>query len=460
MWQDEVQDKDNKAVRVSLVASAGSMPGSGTEYTEGDTDASITGPAIMWEDAGDTLRAVSAAKPLPVNVVSGGSSGTQYTEGDVDASITGTAVMWEDTGNTLRSVSASTPLPVGDGGGSLTIDGTVSISGSVAVTGPLTDAQLRASPVPVSGTVSATQGTSPWVVSGTVTVTDGSGPLTIDDGGGAISVDDNGGTISVDDGGGNISIDDGGNTITVDGAVSVSGSVTSTESQTKTDGGTGFVQESSTVFPVGAIFDDTAGTGLSENDIAAIRINQNRAQVQVLEDGSTRARYATVTAANALKVEANQATAANLNCTADTELAAASALSDTFSNPTTAPVGACEMYWDGTQWVRHRLSFSQTRNTVASGAGTVVDMSTNPMASFGIFVIKDGGTTLTAFTVLLEGSLDNANWTTLVSNSSVSGNPQLVWVASKPVFYMRSNVSTLTGSGSPTVKVVILAKEI
>lgn len=41
--------------------------GGGTEYTEGATDASITGGAIMWEDTGDTLRAVSASKPLPVN---------------------------------------------------------------------------------------------------------------------------------------------------------------------------------------------------------------------------------------------------------------------------------------------------------------------------------------------------------------------------------------------------------
>lgn len=39
----------------------------GTEYTEGDTDASITGTAILWEDAADTLAPVSATKPLPVN---------------------------------------------------------------------------------------------------------------------------------------------------------------------------------------------------------------------------------------------------------------------------------------------------------------------------------------------------------------------------------------------------------
>lgn len=58
-----------------------------------------------------------------------------------------------------------------------TVSGTVGISGSVAVTGPLTDTQLRATPVPVSGTFyQATQPVSGTVgVSGSVAVT---GPLT------------------------------------------------------------------------------------------------------------------------------------------------------------------------------------------------------------------------------------------------------------------------------------------
>jgi hypothetical protein len=56
--------------------------------------------------------------------------------------------------------------PVSDNGGSLTVDGTVGISGTVPVSGPATDAQLRATPLPVSGTVG---------VSGTIPV---SGPLT------------------------------------------------------------------------------------------------------------------------------------------------------------------------------------------------------------------------------------------------------------------------------------------
>lgn len=62
---------------VAIVDASGdqiSSFGGGTQYTEADTDASITGTAMMWEDTSDTLRAVSAAKPLPVNVITGGSA--------------------------------------------------------------------------------------------------------------------------------------------------------------------------------------------------------------------------------------------------------------------------------------------------------------------------------------------------------------------------------------------------
>ena len=39
----------------------------GKQYMEGDVDATIAGPVVMWEDTSDVLRAVSAAKPLPVS---------------------------------------------------------------------------------------------------------------------------------------------------------------------------------------------------------------------------------------------------------------------------------------------------------------------------------------------------------------------------------------------------------
>lgn len=72
-----------------------------TEYAEGDVDASINGIAILWEDTSDTLRPVSAAKPLPVQIISGGSGGTEYTEAASAAA--------NPTGGMLMAVSISTP---------------------------------------------------------------------------------------------------------------------------------------------------------------------------------------------------------------------------------------------------------------------------------------------------------------------------------------------------------------
>lgn len=80
----------------------------------------------------------------------GGGGGTEYAEGTVSAAPTGGVILWKDVGNALVAVSAAKPLPV---------------------SGPLTDAQLRAAAVPVSGTF--WQATQP--VSGTVTANVGTG---------------------------------------------------------------------------------------------------------------------------------------------------------------------------------------------------------------------------------------------------------------------------------------------
>jgi hypothetical protein len=70
-----------------LVDSSGGSGSAGTEYTEGDTDTTITGPAIMWEDTSNTLRAVSAAKPLPVDVISSALSSGAATSSKQDTII-------------------------------------------------------------------------------------------------------------------------------------------------------------------------------------------------------------------------------------------------------------------------------------------------------------------------------------------------------------------------------------
>jgi hypothetical protein len=117
-----------------------------------------------------TIRNLAANDALNVALVDGAGDhitsiggGVQYTEADTDASITGTAMLWEDTSDTLRAVSAAKPLPVGDAGGSLTVDGTVGVSGTVAVT--------------QSGT---------WDEVG---INDSGNSITVDDGGGSLTVD-------------------------------------------------------------------------------------------------------------------------------------------------------------------------------------------------------------------------------------------------------------------------------
>jgi len=90
---------------------------------------------------------------------------TEYTEGDTATTISGLAMMFESNTTTSQVdvVSNATPLPISDADGSITVDGAVSVSNllannhdvtvsnaSIAVTGPLTNAELRFSDVGVA----------------------------------------------------------------------------------------------------------------------------------------------------------------------------------------------------------------------------------------------------------------------------------------------------------------------
>lgn len=77
------------------------------------------------------------------------------------------------------------------------------------------------------------------------------------------------------------------------GTVTVESTVDTAESQVIFDNA-GFTDGSSAVFPAGYIFDEIAGTALTENDAAAARVDSKRAQVFTLEDATTRGRRAAV----------------------------------------------------------------------------------------------------------------------------------------------------------------------
>jgi len=204
---------------------------------------------------------VDADGHLQVDVLSGGGGGTEYTEGDTDATITGKAILWEDASDTLKTVSASTPLPVDvknssipvtDNGGSLTVDGSVSISGNVNIGDISAGTQTNDVKVTLDGEAvkltSPTDGTyigdikfGESLPAGTNNIGDVDiasaipagdntiGRVKITDGTEVASVNASnqlevavGNTVSIQDGGNVISIDDAGGSITVDGSVTVS----------------------------------------------------------------------------------------------------------------------------------------------------------------------------------------------------------------------------------------------
>ncbi len=139
----------------------------------------------------------------------------------------------------------------------------------------------------------------------------------------------------------------------------------------------GFTDGTTPVQPAGYVFDEVAGTALTENDAAAARIDSKRAQVGVIEDATTRGQRAAVSAAGAVKVDGSAVTqpvsgtvtanagsgtftvsgtvtanAGTGTLAVDTELPAAAALADAAANPTAPATGAFGMLWNGTTWDR------------------------------------------------------------------------------------------------------------
>jgi hypothetical protein len=60
-------DSTNNSVGVTIRAGSAA----GTEYTDGDVDATISGQAILFDNASNTLRPVTLTRGLPVNLVAG-----------------------------------------------------------------------------------------------------------------------------------------------------------------------------------------------------------------------------------------------------------------------------------------------------------------------------------------------------------------------------------------------------
>lgn len=153
------KDVNGKATQVQL-DSNGNLP---ITSTSGGGDGAIVDGVSSSIKA--TVKDLTNSNPLTVAITDANGDqittfggGVQYTEGDLDLTPTGTAMMFQrdtGTGETVI-ISDSNPLPVND------------VNQQINA---LTDAELRATPVPVSGTITANAGTGNF----NVNVQDGTG---------------------------------------------------------------------------------------------------------------------------------------------------------------------------------------------------------------------------------------------------------------------------------------------
>ena len=157
----------------------------------------------------------------------------------------------------------------------------------------------------------------------------------------------------------------------------------------------------------------------------------NSAPVVVASDQSAVPVSGTVTAnAGTGSFTVAQATAANLNVTADTELPAAAALNDAVANPTTPTAGAATIAYNGASWDRIRtqdaVAGNGANNTVvgvlAASLGPGYSLRYNPTnlgtaANSTSAVDVEGANSLilginttTTGTFIFEATADNTNW--------------------------------------------------
>lgn len=93
-----------------------------------------------------------------------------------------------------------------------------------------------------------------------------------------------------------------------------------------------------------------------------------------------------------------------------------------------------------------------------TGNGTTIDRSTSPLALFGISVKQTG--TVTSWDVRLEGSLNNSEFTTILTHTNVTGDGVVLWsgTLNAPTLYFRSRCAGLVLGAGTNVVVTVLGQ--
>lgn len=106
-------------------------------------------------------------------------------------------------------------------------------------------------------------------------------------------------------------------------------------------------------------------------------------------------------------------------------------------------------------------AFSTRSDTfTASGNGTTVDVSLKPHKNFSLQV-QGTGAAASAWNVVVEGSLNNSKFTTILEHSNAgefrnAADGETVWFNGGPFFYFRSRCVSITlGSATNVVATIV-----
>lgn len=267
-------------------------------------------------------------------------------------------------------------VTVGDGAGSLTVDGTVSVGNTVTVESELTTADLDTG-----------AGTDTRAVVGIVKAASGGGvlisdanPLPISDAAGSLTVDGPltdaelratavpvSGTVSVSE---PVSVDDNGGSLTVDGSVSISGTAAVDQANTADidyDTGAGSVSQS----VVGLALPGSGGPVAGGTSTNPVRTDPTGSTTQPVSG--------TVAVSGTVSV--------------DSELPAAAAVADNTANPTVPGVASFPHVFDGSTW---------DRAPGTSADGLLVNLGANNDVTVTGSVTANAGTNLNTSSLALE----------------------------------------------------------
>lgn len=364
-------------------------------------DGAVTGP-------------VSTGNPLPVTVIGGG--GTQYTEGDTDATITGTAMLMEGAGNVLvvAQGTAADGLLVNLGtNNDVTVAGVATAANQTTLIGHVdgiegllttidADTGALAGAVATLGTTTYTETTTQGLIIGAlrrdadttaVNTTNEIAPLLVDANGYLkVEIFDGGASHTVDNAG-TFVVQENGAALTalqlIDDTVFTLGTDTYTEATTK-----GLM--------IGAVRRDADTTLVNTtNEIAPLQIDANgRLKVEIFDGGDSHTVDGTVSISGTVTV--------------DSELPTAAALADNTANPTVPAVGAFAMVWDGANW---------DRVPGTSADGVTVNLGTNnDVINAGTFAVQESGSALTALQLIDDAIVaDNAAFTDGTTKLDMAG---------------------------------------